>query len=100
MRPTQHTLVVGRQPVESVAALDDGHAELLFELADAARQRRLRDMTRLRSAREVSLAGERHEILQLTNVHRRGWCTTSQVGGPCNQAVTPGGLMDGPVPLR
>ena len=36
MRPLQHPLALRRQPVEALAALDDRHAQFLFELADAA----------------------------------------------------------------
>jgi hypothetical protein len=57
------------QPVEALATFDDRHTEFLFELTDAARERRLRHVTGLRGAREVFLARERDQILQLADVH-------------------------------
>ncbi len=41
------------------------HPELLFEILDLHRQRRLRDGTRLRGAAEVPMLGQRAEIAQL-----------------------------------
>lgn len=69
MRPLHHPLAVRREPVEPVSAFNDRHAEFLFELPDAAGQRRLRDVTRLRGARKVLFARKRDKILKLTNVH-------------------------------
>src|SRR5215475_8698295 len=53
VRPFEHPLALWRKPVKTLAALDDRHAQLLFELAYAARQRRLRDVAGLGRAREV-----------------------------------------------
>ena len=55
--------------MKAMAALDDGDAKLLFELADAAGQRRLRDVARLRRAGEVLFAGKRDKILKLADIH-------------------------------
>src|SRR5690348_16525161 len=55
--------------MKPLSAFDDRHTEFLFELADAARQRGLGDVARLCRACEVLLAGERDQILQLSDVH-------------------------------
>ena len=55
--------------MEPVTALDNRHTKLLFELADAAEQRRLRDVTRLGGAREVLFARTRDKILELAGIH-------------------------------
>jgi len=55
--------------VKAVTALDDGNAELLFELADAAGERRLRDVAGLCRAGEVLFARKRDKILELPNIH-------------------------------
>ena len=78
MRPLEHALAVGGQPVEALAALDDRDAQLLFELADAARERRLRDVAGLRGAREVLLPRERDQVLQLADVHAQPSVTGPQ----------------------
>ena len=69
LRPLEHPLAFTGQPMEPLAALDDRHTEFLFELTDAAGERRLRHMTGLRGAREVFLARERDQVLQLADVH-------------------------------
>ena len=69
MRPLQDALAVGREPVKTLTALDDGDAEFLFELTDAAGERGLRHVTGLRGSREVLLTRERHEVLQLADIH-------------------------------
>ncbi len=71
MGPFENALALRRQADIALAALDDGNAELLLELADAARQRRLGDAAGLGGAGEMLLAGQRREILQLPNVHGR-----------------------------
>ena len=60
-----------------MAALDDRRAELLLELADRRRQRRLRDVAGLGRAAEMLLAGERHEIFELPDHHG------ASLTGPC-----------------
>ena len=57
--------------MEALSPFDNRYAEFLFELANAAGQRRLRDVTRLRLAREVLFARQRNEVLELTDVHER-----------------------------
>ena len=52
-----------------LAALDDGNTQLLLQLADAARQRGLRDVAGLRRAGEVLFTRERCEILELADIH-------------------------------
>lgn len=71
VRPLHHPLAIRREAVEPVSPFDNRHAEFLFELPDPAGQRRLRDVTRLRGAREVLFARKRDKILKLANVHGR-----------------------------
>ena len=73
VRPLQHPLAVGREADEALAALDDGHAQLLLELPDAARQRGLRHVAGLGRAREVLFAREGDEVLELADVHGEGF---------------------------
>ena len=54
-----------------MAALDDRRAQLLLELPDRRRQRRLRDVAGFRRAAEMPLARQRHEIFELADHHRR-----------------------------
>ena len=48
---------------------EEGDAELVFELADLARQRRLRDVQAVRGACEVPLFGDCHEGPEVSKVH-------------------------------
>jgi len=50
-------------------AFDNRDAELLFELADASGQGRLRDVARLRRPGEVLFARKRDKILKLADIH-------------------------------
>jgi hypothetical protein len=50
-------------------ALDEGDAELVFELLDLRRQRRLADETRLGGVAEVLVLGEGDEVTQIAQVH-------------------------------
>ena len=70
VRPLEHALAFGRKPVEALAALDDRHAELLLELAEAPRKGRLRHIAGLGRAREVLLTRKRDEVLELADIHR------------------------------
>ena len=69
MRPLENALAFTGQPMEALAALDDWDPQFLFELTDTAGERRLRHVTGLRGACEVLLSCERHQILQLADVH-------------------------------
>jgi hypothetical protein len=69
MRPLQDAFAVRSKSVETLAALDDRDPEFLFELTNAPRERRLRDVAGLCRSREVLLACERDEILQLSDIH-------------------------------
>ena len=71
LRPGQHPLALRRQALEPVAALDHQHAQILLEMPQARRQRRLRHAARLGGAGEVPLAGEGHEVAELADVHGR-----------------------------
>lgn len=74
--------------MEPVAALDDRYAELLFELSDAARQRRLGDVAGLCGTREVFFPGERDEVLKLVDIHVGSRVIKSENSDPKSQ--TPG----------
>ena len=67
--PGQHPLALRGQALEPVAALDHEHAQVLLEMAQARRERRLRHPARLRRAGEMPLAGESHEIAELADIH-------------------------------
>jgi len=69
---------IRHETMKPLAALDDSDAKLLFKLSDASRQSRLRHMAGLRGTREVLLTRERHEILQLSNIHRPSRCPPGQ----------------------
>jgi hypothetical protein len=67
----------GVSPWKRWPPLDDRHAQLLLELADAPGQRWLRHVAGLGRAREVLLAGQGGEILELADVHPCGACSGS-----------------------
>ena len=67
----EHALALGRQSVETLPALHDGDSELLLELADAPRKRGLRDVAGFRCTREMLLAGESCQVLELADIHAR-----------------------------
>jgi hypothetical protein len=69
MRPLQHPLAFRGEADVALAALDDGDAQFLLQLADPSRERGLRDVAGLGGAGEVLLAGECREILKLADVH-------------------------------
>ena len=52
-------------------ALDERDAELFLELADLRRQRRLADEARGRGAAEMLVFGQRNQISEVSQVHRR-----------------------------
>ena len=66
----QDHLSLRRQTNIPMAALDDRRAEVLFQKPNGGRQSRLRDMTNVRGAAKVFLAGQRREIFELTQDHR------------------------------
>ena len=49
-------------------------AELLFQLLDGARQRRLRNVRPFRGAREVQFLAQRQEVADLMHFHRAAAC--------------------------
>ena len=57
------------QPQRPRRAVDQFGADFGFELLDLPAQRRLGDVQPVRGAREIALAGDRHEITQLPEVH-------------------------------
>jgi len=67
--PRENALAFGRKSDETMRALDDHHVEFLLEMSDCAGKRRLRNMTRLGRAAEVSFARECHEIFKLSDEH-------------------------------
>ncbi len=69
LRPPQHPLALGRQPLEAVAPLDDQDPQPFLQMPQAGGQGRLRHAAGLGRAREMLLAGQGHEIAQLPDVH-------------------------------
>ena len=65
----QRELALRRQADEAMAALDDRRAEILLELADRRRERRLRDVTGFRRPAEMLFARQRDEIFELPQHH-------------------------------
>ena len=57
------------QADEALAALDERRAELLLELLDRRRQRRLRDAASRGRAPKMLFAGERDEVGELSEHH-------------------------------
>jgi hypothetical protein len=68
-RPMHEPFAFGCEAFELLAAPDQRDLQLVFELADGFRQRRLGYMARVRSMGEMTLPGERYKILQLTKQH-------------------------------
>ena len=66
-RPFQHPLAFRRQPLEARAALDQHDAELVLQLLDRGRKRRLGDAAALGRPAEMLLLGERDEEFQLVD---------------------------------
>ncbi len=63
--PFQYPLAFRRQAMETRAAIDEQHAERLFELLDAGGESRLGDAAGFGSAAEALLAGDGDEKFQL-----------------------------------
>ena len=55
--------------IELLPAPNQRNLELLLELADGFRQRRLRHVTGARGPREMTLLSERYKVLKLTEQH-------------------------------
>src|SRR5688572_33222368 len=89
VRPLDHPLAVRREAVKPVTTFDDRHAKLLFELPDPAGQRRLRDVTCLRGAREVLFTRKGDKILQLADIHWSKMVVRSQIPKPKSQIPNP-----------
>ncbi len=70
MSPFEHPFALGRQAFVALPALDDGHAQFLFKLTDAARQGRLRHMAGLGGTGEMFLPGQGGKVLKLADIHR------------------------------
>ena len=60
-----------RQHHPAVAPLDQRHAESLFQLLDLGGQGRLADKTGVGGAAEVTMLGNRHQVLKIAQVHGR-----------------------------
>ena len=69
VRPREHALALLRKAVKALSALDNRHAEFLFELPNTPRQRWLGDVTGLRRPGEVPFTRQRGHVLQLPDVH-------------------------------
>ena len=72
--PLDHPLAgVGQEDVAR-APLDEGDAELLLELHDLGRQRRLADEARLGGPAEMAVVGHGDQVLEIAQVHRSPPC--------------------------
>src|SRR5204862_7619743 len=69
-RLLQQACALGRELDAAARAREERYAELIFERADGARKRRLRDMQRLGGAAEMQPLGHRHEIPQLPQIRQ------------------------------
>ena len=80
-----------RQADEAMAALDDRRAEILLELADRRRERRLRDVTGFRRPAKVLFTRQRDEIFELPQTP---WGTVARAARPRIpvDSVGPGGI--------
>ena len=76
--PLENAFAIGGQPVETLTTLHNRNAQLLLELADAPRQRRLADVARLSRPGEVLLPGQGDEILELSDIHAQPSVTGPQ----------------------
>ncbi|EGE56132.1 hypothetical protein RHECNPAF_7500102 [Rhizobium etli CNPAF512] len=66
-RPLEHALPLRRQPLKPRPALHEHDAELILQLADGGRERRLRNPAFLRSAAEMLFIGKGDEEFQLVD---------------------------------
>src|SRR4029079_14449927 len=69
VRPEHDALALACEPLEVLPAAHERHAELGLELAQACRERRLRDVAGTRRAPEMALTLERDEVLELPREH-------------------------------
>ena len=65
--------------MKALTAFHDGHTQLLLELPDPTRERRLRDAALLRSPGKMLFPGERDKVLKLTDVHVMTRYTETQI---------------------
>ncbi len=79
-RPGQDALTFGREAFEALATNHQLQTELVFQGAQAHRQRRLGDVTARRRLAEMPRFVERHEKLQLLDVHARSVCIEGSAG--------------------
>jgi hypothetical protein len=70
-RPFKHALALGRQSLEPRAALHQRHTQLILQLLDRRRQRRLGDAALLRGMAEMAFAGENNEEFKLVDHGRQ-----------------------------
>jgi hypothetical protein len=70
LRPSEDAVALRRQADKPLPALDDQDAEALFQLLDAGRKRRLRNITDRRRPGEVPFPRECRQILEVPNDHR------------------------------
>src|SRR5258708_1295017 len=68
--PHHQPFALCRQTLILVPPIDQRDVELPLKLGDRCRERRLRDIAGLGGPREVLLARNRHEVLQLTKQHQ------------------------------
>jgi hypothetical protein len=68
-RPLEQLFTRGQKLHAARRAGEEFDAEFGFELADAARERRLRNVQATRGARQVGLFGHGHERFELSETH-------------------------------
>lgn len=71
MRVRQNGLAGRGEPDLAPAAVEQRLAELALELADRCADRGLRDMDALCGPREIGFLGDRDEVLELPQLHKR-----------------------------
>ena len=69
LRPREHTLSLRRKSHEALSPFHDQNMQALFQLFDAGRQGRLRDIAGGGGTGKVALAGEGHKIFKIADDH-------------------------------
>ena len=70
----------------AAATVEEPHAELVLEVLHLARERGLREMERVRGARDGALARDHKKVLQMAKLHAGlsiGWCSELNIHPRC-----------------
>ena len=68
-RPGQNTFAFRGKPLKPLPALHQNQIELLFQIADAHRKRRLSDMAQRRGLAKMTRLIECDQVFELFNIH-------------------------------